>query len=144
MRSKQAFTLVELLIVIIITAVLATIAIPKFANSALRAKEARLKSYLRMLREATNRYKADTTLWPQSGDLLNGTTPTQGIDDSRALKNIPAGSYFGPYIDLRGMQLEIPGVGLAYSGTGASAYPVGTWRLTGAGTALDGTMYATW
>lgn len=132
----------ELLIVIIIMAVITTIAIPKFADSNLRAKEARLKAYLHLLRDATNRFHADTNLWPKSADLLNGTTPTQGYDDTGTLKNITSGTYFGPYMDKNNMKLEITGVGLGY-GTG-SPYQVGSWRLTGSGVALDGTAYSSW
>ena len=139
---KRAFTLVELLIVVIIISVISTIAIPKFANSALRAREARLKTYLRMLRDASLRFHADTTLWPKSADLLTGATPTQGYDDSGTLKSIPSGTYFGPYMNLNGMSIEIAGVGLGY-GTGAP-YQVGSWRLTGTGRAMDGTLYSSW
>lgn len=143
MRSKRrAFTLVELLIVIIVTAVLATMAIPKFADSALRAREARLKMYLRILRDASNRFHADTTLWPKSADLLNGTTPTQGYDDSGNLKNIPPGTYQGPYMNLNNMKIEITGVALGY-GTGAP-YQVGSWRITGSNRSQDGSLYSTW
>ena len=42
--SRRGFTLVELLIVIIILAVIAAIAIPKFNNSSRMAKEAALKA----------------------------------------------------------------------------------------------------
>lgn len=138
----RGFTLVELLIVVIIIAVMATLAVPKFADSALRAREARLKRYLRILREATNRFHADTMLWPKSADLLNGTTPTQGYDDTGTLKTIPSGTYYGPYLSLNGMKIEITGVGLGY-GIGAP-YQVGSWRLTGSGRALDGTLYSSW
>ena len=132
----------ELLIVIIITAVIATMAIPKFADSALRAREARLKSYLRMLREATNRFHADTTLWPKSADIINGTTPTQGYNEAGVLKTIPTGTYFGPYLDKNGFKVEIPGVALGY-GIGAP-YQVGSWRITGLARSSDGNLYSNW
>ena len=48
---NKGFTLVELLIVIIIIAVLAAIAIPKFANSSLRSKESALRSNLKISRD---------------------------------------------------------------------------------------------
>ena len=142
MRSKRAFTLVELLIVAIIIAVLMTIAIPKFADSNLRAKESRVKLFLYTLRNATERFHNDVGLWPQSADLLSGSVPTQGYDDTGTLKNIQAGTYNGPYIDREAFRIGIPGVSYAY-GIGAP-YTVGSWRLTGSAVASDGTLYSTW
>ena len=142
MRSRRAFTLVELLIVVIITSIIATIAIPKFADSGNRAREARLKLYLQMLRSSTERFHADTGLWPQSSDLINGTVPTQAYDDTGTLVSMPAGVYFGPYIDKNGIRIGITGVSLGYGIGGA--YPVGSWRLTGSVTASDGSLISSW
>jgi general secretion pathway protein G len=51
-RARFGFTLVELLIVIVILAVLAAIAIPKFMDSGTRSKESSLKSNLKLVRTA--------------------------------------------------------------------------------------------
>ena len=134
--------MVELLIVVIITSVIATIAIPKFADSSIRAKEARLKLYLKMLRSSTERFHADTGLWPVSTDLINGTTPTQGYTDQGLLVAMPPGVYNGPYLDKNGTVVGISGVTLIYSLGGA--YPVGNWRLTGLNGASDGTSFSSW
>jgi prepilin-type N-terminal cleavage/methylation domain-containing protein len=142
MRSRKGFTLVELLIVIIIISIIATIAIPKFADSGTRAKEARLKLYLQMLRTSTDRFHADTGLWPISSDLINGTVPTNGYDETGTLVGMPAGVYFGPYLNKNGITVAIPGVGLGYGVGGA--FPVGSWRLTGIATASDGTLFSSW
>jgi prepilin-type N-terminal cleavage/methylation domain-containing protein len=142
MRSKRGFTLVELLIVVIIISVLATIAIPKFADSNLRAKESRVKLFLYTLRNATERFHNDVGLWPTSGDLLNGTVPTQGYDDAGTLKSVQAGLYNGPYFDKENFRVGIAGVSYAY-GIGAP-YQVGSWRLTGVAVASDGTLYSSW
>lgn len=142
MRSKRGFTLVELLIVVIIISVLATIAIPKFADSTVRAKESKLKLFLYSVRNATERFHNDVGLWPQSGDILNGITPTQGFDDTGTLKAISSGVYNGPYFDKESFRVGIAGVSFAY-GTG-TPYVVGSWRLTGVATATDGTLYSSW
>ncbi len=55
--KRRAFTLVEMLIVVVVLAILATIALPLFANSSRRAKENSLRSNLRILRDAIDRYK---------------------------------------------------------------------------------------
>lgn len=142
MRTKRGFTLVELFVVIIILSIIATIAIPKFADSNTKAKEARLKLFLNSAREATERYHADIGLWPQPVDLLNGVTPTQGYDDAGTLQNVPSGTYNGPYFARESFVVGIVGVNFAY-GVGAP-YAVGSWRLTGTATASDGTLYSSW
>ena len=57
---KSGFTLMELLIVIIVIAVLAAIALPRFINSGLRSKEASLKGDLKIYRNATQLFLNDT------------------------------------------------------------------------------------
>jgi len=58
-RGNKAFTLVELLVVIIIIGILAAVAIPQFGDSSKQAKESALKENLRMLRSAVDKYHVD-------------------------------------------------------------------------------------
>lgn len=118
-RSK-AFTLVELLIVIIIVAVLASIAIPKFADSSKRSKEAALKADLKLYREAVERFKADTGVNPASlSDLAATSAPTSGLDSSGTSKAILASSWSGPY--LRTVEADpISGASFSYMTTSPS------------------------
>lgn len=95
----SAFTLVELLIVIIIIAVLAAIAIPKFADSSVRSKEAALKADLKLYRNAIELFKQDTGAFPSSvPDLAVTTAPANGKDSAGANKAIIAGDWKGPYL----------------------------------------------
>ncbi len=55
-RKVLGFTLVELLLVIIIVAILASIAIPKITKQAIRSKESNLRLTLRQMREAQQRF----------------------------------------------------------------------------------------
>jgi prepilin-type N-terminal cleavage/methylation domain-containing protein len=142
MRTKRGFTLVELLIVIIIISVMATIAIPKFADSNTRAKEASLKAYLYSLRTATERFHADTGLWPLSADIINGTTPSKGLNEVGTKVVMPDGVYFGPYFAENGSTIGIPGVTLTYGSGGP--IPIGSWKLTGTAVASDGTLFSSW
>lgn len=98
---RRAFTLVELLIVIIIIAVLAAIAIPKFANSSGRSKDSALRSNIKIARSAIEAFRADTGLPPVSlVDLTKeagATAPTQGAGPSGTAINF-TGTYRGPYV----------------------------------------------
>lgn len=58
-RGNKAFTLVELLVVIIIIGILAAVAIPQFGDSSLQAKQSALKENLRMLRSSVEKYHVD-------------------------------------------------------------------------------------
>lgn len=104
MRSNRlsflkAFTLVELLIVIIIIAVLAAIAIPKFADSSKRSKEAALKADLKLYRNAIELFKADCGSYPASlADLAVTSPPANGVDTAGSSKAITAGDWKGPYL----------------------------------------------
>jgi len=59
-RSVSGFTLIELLIVVVIIGVLASIAIPKFANTKEKAYLTSMKSDLRNLVTAEEAYFADS------------------------------------------------------------------------------------
>jgi prepilin-type N-terminal cleavage/methylation domain-containing protein len=99
----KGFTLVELLIVIILVAVLAAIAIPRYSNSALRSKEASLRANLRMIRLAADRAEADTGLTFDITALDDVSPPAKGwtrgpMNTDWVEKNIPSGTWKGPYL----------------------------------------------
>jgi len=59
--SRKAFTLIELLIVVVIIGILAAIAIPKFANTKSKAYITAMKSDLRNLVTAEEAFFADSS-----------------------------------------------------------------------------------
>jgi general secretion pathway protein G len=69
-RGPRGFTLVELLVVLAIIATLLSLAAPKFFDSHERAKEAALRTDLRVMREAIDKYRADTGRWPENLEQL--------------------------------------------------------------------------
>ncbi|MBX6358507.1 MAG: type II secretion system protein [Acidobacterium ailaaui] len=71
MRPKeQGFTLIELMIVMLIIGVLASIAIPIYLQSLRSAREAVLKEDLHIMRQAIDSYTMDKEKGPQSLDDL--------------------------------------------------------------------------
>lgn len=80
MRAR-GFTLLELLFVLIIVALLASIVGPMLVGSISRARESTLKQDLYVLRKAIDDYYADNGKYPvELGDLV----------DKRYLRGIPA------------------------------------------------------
>jgi general secretion pathway protein G len=69
-RNKKGFTLLELMIVIAIISILATLAQPMFKTAVLKSKEAALKEDLFNLRNVLDQYYADNGKYPDSLDDL--------------------------------------------------------------------------
>jgi len=69
-RNEQGFTLLELIIVVAIIGILATIAMPKLMHTPDKAKEAVLRTDLRTLRDVIDQYYADKGKYPESLDVL--------------------------------------------------------------------------
>jgi general secretion pathway protein G len=70
---QRGFTLIELMIVMAIILVLATIASVHYRNAVLRSREAVLKTDLKVMNDAINFYTRDKEAAPQSlDDLVSG------------------------------------------------------------------------
>ncbi len=69
-RSQSGFTLIELIIVMTIIAILATLAVPYFAGAVKHAREAVLREDLQTMRMAIDSYTMDKQKAPQSLDDL--------------------------------------------------------------------------
>lgn len=80
-QRRPAFTLIELLIVVVIIGILAAIAIPKFANTKARANEAAMKSDLKNLATAVESYYTDNNNYYPSSvtDLGSGYRSSTGV-----------------------------------------------------------------
>lgn len=70
-RPRAAFTLIELLIVVVIIGILASIAIPKFQNTKGRANAAALRSDLRNLVVAQEAYFYENKAYATDTSQLN-------------------------------------------------------------------------
>jgi general secretion pathway protein G len=131
----------ELLIVIIVIAVLAAIALPRFINSGLRSKESSLKADLRHQRNAVLLFSNDCGAYPATlADLTVLAAPANGLDSAGASKAINAGNWHGPYLD---SLINDPVSGSAFN-YGVTSPNVGKVTSSAAGTATDGTTYSNW
>ena len=69
-RKDLGFTLIELMIVMTIIGILASIAAPNYQRSVIKAREAVLMEDLYQMRRAIDAYFADHTKYPESLDAL--------------------------------------------------------------------------
>ena len=78
-RGAQGFTLLELMIVVSIIGILATLAVPSYHSSVVKAKEAALRQDLSTLRDVLDQHKADQGKYPPSLSALVGAGYLRGI-----------------------------------------------------------------
>lgn len=69
-QCHRGFTLIELLVVLAILALLLTIATPKYIQHIERAREATLRSTLKVMRESIDKFSGDQGRFPLSLDEL--------------------------------------------------------------------------
>jgi general secretion pathway protein G len=71
-HRPNGFTLFEMMAVVTIVGILATLALPSYTHSVLKAREAALKQGLFVLRDVIDQYRADRGKYPQTlGDLTS-------------------------------------------------------------------------
>lgn len=69
-RGAQGFTLLELMIVVSIMGILATLAMPSYHTSVVKAKEAALQLDLSTFRDVLDQHRADQGKYPPSLQIL--------------------------------------------------------------------------
>lgn len=98
-RRQNAFTLVEMLLVLVILAVLAAIVIPKFSGRTQQAKEAAAKTQISGIETALEAYEVDLGGYPQDLKILTQVTKdADGKEHGPYLKNIPNDPWGAPYV----------------------------------------------
>ena len=92
-QYRRAFTLVELLLVLVILAVLAAVVVPKFTNRSEQARLTAAKADISSIETALDTFEVDCGRYPNSDEGL------------KALVEAPAGvqNWHGPYIKRGGV-----------------------------------------
>ncbi|HUE90391.1 MAG TPA: type II secretion system protein [Vicinamibacterales bacterium] len=128
MRAR-GFTLIEVLIVITLIVVLASVGMPIYRNSVQRAQEATLKENLFRMNDAIDQYYADKNKYPQS---------LQDLVSDGYLRSIPE----DPMTDSADTWVTVP----AEPDPSNPAAEPGVYQVKSGSdrTGMDGSLYADW
>ncbi len=108
-RSQNAFTLVELMLVVVIIGVLAAMVVPRLAGRTEQAKVARAKSDIATIGLALDLYELDAGQYPASLDeLTTKDAPSHLSEEMQAKWN-------GPYLK-KGLPKDPWGRGYVFAG----------------------------
>lgn len=122
----RGFTLIELIVVMAIVALLASIAAPRYFNSLQKGRETALLQSLTVMRDAVDQFAADKGRYPES---------LQELADARYLREVPE----DPLTGSRDSWVELPPpTDMQASGR------VWDVRSGAAGRSADGRLYADW
>lgn len=89
-RIRRAFTLIEILVVIVVIAILATLVAPNVFQHVGTAKQTTAKSQIEMLASALDAYRLDTGSYPTTQQGLAALWEQPTID--------PPSNWKGPYL----------------------------------------------
>lgn len=122
--NNKGFTLIELLAVMVIIALLLTIAAPKYFGSVDRSRESILRQDLATMREALDKYYGDTGQYPDALEDLTKKKYLRSIPRDPITDSDTTWVIIAPTNDAKGAVYDVK--------SGAS------------GNGADGTAYADW
>jgi len=135
---KKGFTLLEMMIVIVILGILATVVMPRIMDRPEQARRVKAVAEIRQIESALYLFKADTGRFPSSAEGLNILLKDPGItgyNQDGYLDNVPLDPWGNPYIYLypslhgnRDYDLKSYGLDGEKGGAGNNA-DVESWNL---------------
>jgi general secretion pathway protein G len=127
-RSKHAFTLIELLLVLVILAALAAIVTPKFANRSKQAKITQAKAQIANFETALQAFEIDVSRYPTESEglaaLVKEPSNAEGWQEPYLKGGVPLDPWGKEYV------YKIPG---SYNEDSYDLYSVGPDRKIGGG-----------
>jgi general secretion pathway protein G len=98
--GRSAFTLIELLLVMVIISILAAIVVPKFAGRKEQANIAKAKADISNIKTALGEFEIDNSRYPTSEEGLNAlvTNPGNLPEWKSLLESVPQDPWTRPYI----------------------------------------------
>lgn len=136
-RIPRGFTLIELMIVVVILGLLATMVMPKVLSKPDQARQAKAAFEIRSIESALAMFKTDTGRFPTTAEGLQAlvTNPgLKGYDPDAYLKQVPTDPWGKPYIYIspglhsKDYDVESLGKDSEDGGTGYDA-DVESWNL---------------
>ncbi len=138
MRKQSAFTLIELMVVIVIIGILAAIVVPKIMSRPDEAKITKVKVDLQNIQATLDLYKLDNGTYPTTDQGLQALVTKPDSDPAPAnwhgyLKRLPLDPWNNPYHyknpgDHGDIDLFTYGANNQPSGTGINA-TMGNWNI---------------
>jgi len=101
-RGTSAFTLIELLLVLVILATLAAVIVPKFTRRSEQARITAARADIANLEVALDSFEVDTGRFPTSdeglGALINEPSDSKGWHGSYIKRGLPKDPWGNPYV----------------------------------------------
>jgi general secretion pathway protein G len=128
-QGEQGWTLIELMIVVTLIMLLASLSLVQYRNSITRAKEGTLRAQLFIMRDAIDQYYADKAKYPDS---------LQTLVSEQYLRQVP----LDPFTDSRDTWQTVP----AEPEPGSVTAAAGIFDVKSGfdGTSIDGSRYSDW
>lgn len=121
-RPRSAFTLIEILVVIVVIAILATLVAPNVFQHVGAAKDATAKSQIEMLGAALDAYRLDAGAYPTTQQGLQALVEMPSVDAPTSWrgpylrKAVPLDPWKRPYIFLSPGEVNLNGYDLVSYG----------------------------